>query len=155
VIRGGDPYEAVSSKTEGRLFDGMFGSRMMLGGYDIIHDTVGSRTTVQDALRWAAGQGTIVLSGVELAVPRLDLSPIWHQELHVTGINCHGREHLGDVSRTSFEWAIDLILQGKIQTAPLISHRFPLREIREAVQAMTRKGREPTFKIVLDVVERA
>jgi len=154
VIRGGDPYKAVSAKTDGRLFDGMFGSRMMLGGYDIIHDTVGSRTTVQDALRWAAGRGTIVLSGVELAVPKMDLSPIWHQELHVTGINCHGQEHLGGVSRTSFEWAIELIRQGKIQTAPLISHRFPLKDIRKALETMTQKGREPTFKIALDVSKK-
>ncbi len=151
VIRGGDPYEAVAEKTHGRLFHGMMGSRMMLGGYDIIHDTVGSRTTVQDALRWTCGQGTIVLSGVELAVSKIDLSPIWHQELNVTGINCHGQEHFGGASRTSFDWAIELIREGKVETAPLISHRFPLQEIRKAVEAMTQKGREPTFKIVLDV----
>jgi threonine dehydrogenase-like Zn-dependent dehydrogenase len=43
VIRGGDPYKAVAEDTGGRLFEGMLGSRMILGGYDIIHDSVGAR----------------------------------------------------------------------------------------------------------------
>ncbi len=154
VIRGGDPYRAVAERTGGRLFDGMMGSRMILGGYDIVHDTVGSGTTFQDAMRWVRGQGAIVLSGVQLAYSKIDIAPIWHQEIHITGINCHGQEHFDGVSRTSFEWAIDLIREGKIQTAPFISHRFPIREIRRAVEAMTRKDREPTFKIVLDVARR-
>jgi threonine dehydrogenase-like Zn-dependent dehydrogenase len=129
----------------------MMGSRMILGGYDIVHDTVGSGATFQDALRWVKSKGTVVLSGVELSAPKLDFAPIWHQEIHVTGINCHGRENAFGVSRTSFDWAIDLIKQGKIQTASLISHRFPLTRIRDAVETMTHKGKEPTYKIVLDI----
>jgi threonine dehydrogenase-like Zn-dependent dehydrogenase len=151
VIRGGDPYKTVAEHTGARLFEGLFGSRMILGGYDIIHDSVGTGGTVQDALRWVKGQGAIVFSGVDLALPKLDITPIWHQEIQVTGINCHGQEHFGGVSRTSFDWAIDLIAHGKVQTAPLISHRFPLRDLRRAIDSMTQKRREPTFKIVLDV----
>ncbi|MBI5116590.1 alcohol dehydrogenase catalytic domain-containing protein [Candidatus Poribacteria bacterium] len=151
VIRGGDTYRAVADDTGGRLFNGIMGSRMMLGGYDVIHDSVGSGATFQDALRWVKGHGAIVLSGVQLAASKIDFTPIWHQEINVTGINCHGQEHLGGTPRTSFEWAIELIRDGKAQTAPLISHRFPLRDIRQAIEAMKRKGEEPTFKIVLDV----
>ena len=151
VIRGGDLYKAVAEETDGRLFDGMLGSRMILGGYDIIHDSVGSGKTFQDALRWVKGQGAIVFSGVELASSKIDITPIWHQEIRITGINCHGQEHFGSASRTSFEWAIDLIQQGKVQVAPLISHRFPLRDIRRAIEVMTHKDREPTFKIVLEI----
>jgi threonine dehydrogenase-like Zn-dependent dehydrogenase len=151
VIRGGDPYKTVSDRTGARLFEGMLGSRMMLGGYDVIHDTVGSKTTVQDALRWVRSRGTVVLSGVELAVSKIDLSPIWHQEINVTGINCHGQEHFGGKSCASFDWAIELIQEGKVDTTPLISHRFPLSEMRRAVETMQRKGQEPTFKIVLDI----
>lgn len=152
VIRGGDAYKAVAEDTGGRLFDGMLGSRMILGGYDIIHDSVGSGKTFQDALRWVKGQGTIIFSGVELTPPKIDITPIWHQEIQIAGINCHGREHFGSVSRTSFEWAVELIQAGKVQTAPLISHRFPISEIRRAVDAMTHKDREPTYKIVLEMM---
>ena len=151
VIRGGDLYKAVADETDGRLFDGMLGSRMILGGYDIIHDSVGSGKTFQDALRWVKGQGAIVFSGVELASSKIDITPIWHQEIRITGINCHGQEHFGSTSRTSFEWAVDLIQQDKVQIAPLISHRFPLRDIRRAIEVMTHKDREPTFKIVLEI----
>lgn len=154
VIRGGDPYQAVADDTQGTLFNGMMGSRMMLGGYDIVHDTVGSGATFQDALRWVRGKGSVVLSGVELATPKFDFSPIWHQEIHVTGINCHGSERFGGVSRTSFDLAIELIRQGKIETERLISHRFPLSRLRDAVETMTHKGKEPTFKIVVDVANR-
>lgn len=151
IIRGGDLYKAVADDTGGSLFDGMLGSRMILGGYDIIHDSVGSGKTFQDALRWVKGQGTIVFTGVELALPSIDITPIWHQEIRITGINCHGQEHYNSVSRTSFEWAIDLIRDEKVQVSPLISHRFPIRDIRRAVDTMTHKDREPTFKIILDM----
>jgi len=151
VIRGGDLYRAVADDTGARLFCGMMGSRMILGGYDIVHDTVGSGNTFQDALRWVRSRGSVILSGVELATPKFDFAPVWHQEIHVTGINCHGQEHAGGVSRTSFDWAIELIQQGKIDTASLISHRFPLKRIRDAVETMTHKRKEPTFKIVMDV----
>ena len=154
IIRGGDLYQAVADDTGGSLFHGMLGSRMMLGGYDIIHDSVGSGKTFQDALRWVRGQGTIIFSGVELAAPSIDITPIWHQEIRITGINCHGQERFDGVSRTSFEWAIDLIRDGKVQVAPLISQRFPISDIRRAVDAMSHKDREPTFKIVLDMPGR-
>ncbi len=153
VIRGGDVYRAVADDTDGRFFTGLLGSRMILGGYDIIHDTVGSGATFQEALRWVRSKGTLVLSGVELAAPRVDLAPIWHQEIHVTGINCHGQEHVNGISRTSFDWAIELIQKGKIDTASLISHRYPLANLKDAVETMTHKGKEPTFKIVLDVAK--
>jgi threonine dehydrogenase-like Zn-dependent dehydrogenase len=97
------------------------------------------------------GQGAVIFSGVELTPPRIDITPIWHQEIRITGINCHGRDHFGQASRTSFEWAIELIQTGKVQTVPLISHRFPIREIRRAVDVMTHKDREPTYKIVLEM----
>ncbi len=154
VIRGGDLYKAVAEDTDGNLFDGMLGSRMILGGYDIIHDSVGSGKTFQDALRWVRGKGAIVFSGVELASSNIDITPIWHQEIRITGINCHGQERFDAVSRTSFEWAIDLIRDGKIQIAPLITQRFPISDIRRAVEAMTNKDREPTFKIILEMPSR-
>lgn len=155
VIIGGDAYKTVADQTGATLFEGMMGSRMILGGYDIIHDSVGSASTLQDSLRWVRGQGGIVYSGVELGFPKLDLSPVWHQEIRITGINCHGQEFYGDVSRSSFDWAIQLISEGKIDTAPLISHRFPIKDIRKAVEAMTTKGKEPTFKIAIEVVGSA
>jgi threonine dehydrogenase-like Zn-dependent dehydrogenase len=151
VIRGGDPYRAVAEQTGGALFDGMLGSRMILGGFDVVHDTVGSGATFQDSLRWVRSKGTIILSGVQLAPAKVDISPIWHQEVNVTGINCHGQECEGGISRTSFEWAIELIEKGKVQTAPMISHHFPIRELRRAVETMGRKGREPTYKVVLEI----
>ena len=154
VIRGGDPYKAVAEETGGRLFDGMFGSRMILGGYDIIHDSVGSGGTFQDALRWVRSKGVVIFSGVQMTPPKIDITPIWHQEIHITGINCHGQEHFGSAPRTSFEWAIELIRNGKVQTSPLISHRFPIEEIKRAVDVMTHKDREPTFKIVLEMPGR-
>lgn len=151
VIRGGDLYEAVAEDTGGRLFKGMLGSRMILGGYDLIHDSVGSGTTFQDALRWVKGQGAIVFSGVQLAASKIDFTPIWHQEIRITGINCHGQEHYSAAARSSFDWAIEMIRRQEVQTAPLISHRFPLRDIRRAIETMLHKDKEPTFKVVLDV----
>jgi threonine dehydrogenase-like Zn-dependent dehydrogenase len=151
IIMGGDLYEQVAEDSGGKLFNGMFGSRMILGGYDIVHDSIGSGRTIEDALRWVKSRGAVIFSGVELGTPKLDMAPVWHQEIRITGINCHGQEGRGGISRTSFDEAVELIQGGKVRTSELISHRFPIGEIRRAVEVMTHKDREPTFKIVIEM----
>ncbi|MBN1581789.1 MAG: zinc-binding dehydrogenase, partial [Anaerolineae bacterium] len=53
VVTGEDPYEATARITGGKLYTGMFNARMVLGGFDVVYDCVGSEKTVQDSLRWA------------------------------------------------------------------------------------------------------
>src|SRR5258708_19952314 len=70
----------------------MFGNKMLLGGYDMIYDTIGTRKTIHDSLRWTRADGTVVLVGLSLHSMHLDLTPIWYQEIDLTGTFSHGME---------------------------------------------------------------
>ncbi len=52
-----DSYQGVERATGAKLFTGMFDNKMLLGGYEVIYDTIGSKETIHNSLRWARGTG--------------------------------------------------------------------------------------------------
>ncbi|HET8912057.1 MAG TPA: alcohol dehydrogenase catalytic domain-containing protein, partial [Ktedonobacteraceae bacterium] len=79
IVYPQDSYTTIQRATGANLYRGMLGNQTLLGGYDIIYDTVGSPKTVHDALRWARAQANVVMVGLNLHLMRIDLSPIWNQ----------------------------------------------------------------------------
>src|SRR5262249_35110291 len=74
-------YENIAKDTGAKLYSGFLGNKMLLGGYDVIYDSIGSPRTVHDSLRWVRAGGMVILIGVHLHQLKLDLSPIWYQEV--------------------------------------------------------------------------
>jgi threonine dehydrogenase-like Zn-dependent dehydrogenase len=149
VVVREDGYRAAARITGARLYDGRLGSRMLLGGFDVVYDCVGSARTLQDSLRWARAGGAVVLVGITLAPLRLDLSPLWHQEVDVTGLVGHGAEPWDGGTRHTYDLVIDFLRQGRLTVEGLITHRFPLRRWREAIRA-ARDRRGGAIRVVLD-----
>jgi threonine dehydrogenase-like Zn-dependent dehydrogenase len=143
----GDVYKSIAGITEAKYHEGYFGNKILLGGFDIIYDSVGSDRSLQNALRWVRGGGSLVILGINFRPGRIDYSPIWHQELNVTGMNCHANEQGG---KTSFDIAARLLMDKRIDTDGLITHRFPMQRYREAIRIFKNKGKHKAIKIVLD-----
>lgn len=153
IIYPQDSYAGVQRATGAKLYKGLLGNSMLLGGYDVIYDTVGTRRTVHDALRWARAGSTIVLVGLSLHLMRIDLTPIWYQEINLIGTLGHGMETwpIGTQERRStFAIAADLIEQGQLEPEQLITHRFALNEYREALDMLRSKSRNRAIKVVFD-----
>lgn len=149
VVADEDGYQATARITGAKLYEGMFGNRMLLGGFDIVYDCVGSAKTLQDSLRWARAGGAVVLVGIKLAPLKLDLNPIWCQEVDMIGIYAHGAEPWEGELRPTYDLAIELMRQGKLTADGLITHRFPMSQWRQAVNAALDK-RNGTIKVVFD-----
>jgi threonine dehydrogenase-like Zn-dependent dehydrogenase len=148
-----DSYDSVVRATGARLYTGMLGNKMLLGGYDAIYDTIGTQRTLANALRWTRAGGAIVLVGVDLQLKYLDLSPVWYQEVSVIGSMGHGMENwpIGTGQRRStFAVAADLIEQGLLHPEKLLTHRFALTNFREAIRAVKSKGETRAIKAVFD-----
>jgi len=148
-----DSYKSVERTTGGHLYTGMFGNKMLLGGYEVIYDTVGSKRTIHDSLRWARAGGTVVVVGISLHTMHLDLSPIWYQEIDLTGTLGHGMEtwQIGThESRSTFAIAAEMIEYGQLHPEKLITHRFALNNFREALTTATEKSRSMAVKVVFD-----
>src|SRR5215831_9154115 len=64
IIYPDDSYQEIESITGAKLFTGRFDNKMLLGGYEVIYDTIGSKETIHHSLRWARAGGAVVLVGL-------------------------------------------------------------------------------------------
>src|SRR6266571_1804850 len=153
IIYPQDSYAGVQRATGAKLYKGLLGNSMLLGGYDVIYDTVGTRRTVHDALRWARAGSTVVLVGLNLHLMRIDLTPVWYQEINLIGTLGHGMETWpigSQEQRPTFAIAAEMIEQGQLYPEQLITHRFALYEYRHALDMLRHKSRNRAIKVVFD-----
>jgi Zn-dependent alcohol dehydrogenase len=105
-------------------------------GADYVFVTVGAKAAIPQALAMAARSGTIVLvgmpaSGVTVAV---DPGDIAHNNLRVLGSKMGGARIQADIPRL-----VTLYREGRLKLDELISGRYPLAQINEAI-ASARSG---------------
>jgi threonine dehydrogenase-like Zn-dependent dehydrogenase len=153
----------VARLTGARHFKRRFAPDLLVGGFDVVYDCVGSADSLQDALRWVRGGGTVVLVGARRAAMELDMTPLWHQEITLVGATGHGTEswpgsagvaHWGGDNGgriSTFALAAALIREGRLTPQRLITHRFPLRHIRIAVQTARDRAEHDAIKVLLDI----
>jgi len=156
---------AVAGHTGGRRYKRRFGPEVLIGGFDVVFDTIGSPETMQNAILWTRGGGVVVQAGTHLAPSSVDLTPIWHQELTIVGSTGHGSETwpsdagpapwvgwTGDngAQATTFALAAALMRDQRLTPQLLITHRFPLQEFRQALSVAKDKRTHNSIKVLLD-----
>lgn len=147
VMEGKDSYAQLAQIVDAKHHKGYFGNEILLGGFDVVYDTVGNDRTVTNALRWAAAKGTVVILGINFSPGKIDYSPIWNQEVTVTGINCHADE---TSTENSFEMAARILADTSAPVEKIITHRFAMKDYRKAVKTFLNKKENEAIKIVLD-----
>jgi Zn-dependent alcohol dehydrogenase len=105
-------------------------------GADYVFVTVGAKAAIPQALAMAARSGTVVLvgmpaSGVTVAV---DPGDIAHNNLRILGSKMGGAHIQADIPKL-----VGLYQQGRLKLDELISGRYPLAQINEAI-ASARSG---------------
>jgi threonine dehydrogenase-like Zn-dependent dehydrogenase len=119
------------------------GPAFLLGGVDVAIDAVGSRTTIDTALRTTRAGGRVLLAGMP-AQP-VDLTPAWFRELEVTGAYATG----GDAFEVAMSVAAAAPLDG------LLGVTYPLDRWREALDHAGQAGRLGTVKVAFDMRRNA
>src|SRR5579875_768214 len=117
-----DPVARVKELTEGR-------------GADTVIIAVGAVEAIRQGLAMGAINGRINIFAGTYPPAELPLDPnlIHYRQLRVTGSH--------DFTPHHFTTALRLIQFGIVRVAPLISHRFPLDEVREAFETTaSRRG---------------
>lgn len=124
-----DPLEAVQQLTEGR-------------GADVAIVAVGNTAAIAQALKLVRGGGTVILFAGCPPRSALSLDPnvIYHSEVNLRG----------SYSSTPEEQriALELMKTGRLKVKELISHRFTLERLSEAV-TLAREARE-SLKIIIN-----
>jgi threonine dehydrogenase-like Zn-dependent dehydrogenase len=149
IIEGKDTYKQVADITGGKYFKAPFGNEMVIGGFNVIYDTVGNDQTLKNAARWARAESTVVIVGINFSPKKLDYSPFWYQEVDLKGINCHGQEVFRGKKMTSFEVAYLLYKEGKLNFDGFVTHTHPMEDYLKGIDLFLNKGKNKTIKVAL------
>jgi len=145
-LRDGDYVQAVAEATEARVHRPALGKRVLVGGADVVYECVGNDDSIDDALRFTRSGGTMVLLGLAAVPKRVDWTPIWLNELTVRGSVWSGAETFEGRRVRAFQLALKWMAEGRLDLAPLLTHRFRLDEYRRALAVTADKGRHRVIK---------
>lgn len=126
------------------------GAPFLLGGVDAAIDCVGSKGSLDTALRATRAGGRVLLSAMPAA--GVDLSPVWFRELTVLGSYATGAEQVhDDEPRSSFALAMELACEAPLDDVAQTG--YPLERWREALEHAGDAGRLGTVKVHFDLRE--
>jgi threonine dehydrogenase-like Zn-dependent dehydrogenase len=148
VLEDGDLLQEVAGATGGRVLDSVLGKRLLVGGADVVYECVGSRDSVDDALRFARAGGRVVLLGMSAILKRVDWTSIWLNELDLQGYVWGGEEMFQGRRVRTLQLALEWMSEGRLDLAGTVTHRFALHEYRRALAVAARKARHRAVKPV-------
>jgi L-iditol 2-dehydrogenase len=105
-------------------------------GVDAIIETTASADGFNQAMSVIRKGGSLVLVGGYHKPLEVNLGRIVGSEIQVTGSSCYGYSGM----KKDFEWSMDLIISNKVLANKLITHRFPLSDIKEAFKVAADKN---------------
>jgi len=155
LSKGEDPLAAAETFSRGRGVDGV-----------LICAATKSNEPVHQAARMCRQRGRIVLTGVTgLQLSRDDFykkelsfqvsssyGPGRYDPSYEEGGNDYPHGHVRWTAQRNFEAVLDLMSQGKLDVAPLITHRLAFEDAEEAYEVL--EGHEPYLGILLEYPEK-
>lgn len=124
-----------------------FGSGYLLGGVDVAVDAVGSKGSLETALKSTRAGGRVVLSGMPA---QADLSAAWFRELEVVGSYASADREYAAGGRSAFDIAMELVAGEAMGAVAESVVRYPLHQWREALDHAHSAGRLGTMKVAFD-----
>jgi threonine dehydrogenase-like Zn-dependent dehydrogenase len=150
ILTGREGYEAVAKHIGGKFYTAPLNKGVVVGGFDVVYDCVGTARTIEDSLRWTRAGGTVVIVGVNLAPVSLDLTLTWYHHVNLIGTNSHGYSTYNGQTRHDYDWVMDCIRDGRFPTDGLITHRFPFSQYKAAIATSMSKASQQPIKVILE-----
>jgi len=140
-----DKYDRVAKAVGGRRVPGKFGNQIMLGGFDMVYDCVGSGQSLTDAMKFTRPDGTVVALGTS-GISLVETTPLWFSELNLIGVYGRQTETIGSRRIHTYDLLIEWIQDGRIALDNLLTHTFPLTEYKKAFALLTGKSKSQVIK---------
>lgn len=148
IVTGrGDYYKELAEICGGELLKPILGKRIVQGGFAVIYDCVGSDLSIDDSLRFTAPGGKMVLVGLAAIPKGVDWTPIWLKEINVVGAVCYSTEEHQGKPVLTYQLAMDLIAQKRIDLSGLVTHTFPLHDYKTALEVTSNKRKHRSVKV--------
>jgi len=137
-------YDWAASLPEAKTYRPTLAPSFVEGGPSLIFDTVGSETSVGDALALAREGGRIVVVGTAARI-QADWTRVVIRQLLLAGVIAYGMAPFEGQTREIYEVSLDLMRRNGIADLGLLTHVFPLEDYRAALSAaLDKKGHRST-----------
>ncbi len=141
----GAAYEEVAEALEARVHFPEMGRITLEGGADLIYETTGLRSCIEDALNFVSEGKKLVLVG--MSEPNgLDLGPVWFKDVNIRGTTFSGTETYNGEITTTFDVAMELATRNDLPARELVTHEFALSDYRNAVTVLADRGMHKAIK---------
>jgi len=119
------------------------------GAVDVVYDTVGKPETFEVGVRVLKARGTLVKAGVH-APGRWEWSPLYFKEINWVGSNAFGVEEVDGQRKHAIAHYLDLVVDGRVDVRPMLTHTFRLEQWRDAFLALANQGQSGAVKVAID-----
>ena len=119
------------------------------GGFDVIFDCVGNRSSLAQSLGYCSVRGGIVLLGCAGQIRKLDLTFLWAKELRLQGYVGYGAEEWAGSRMHTFDIALKRMRDDPSALGDMVTHVFPLKQYRDALRAAYNHRRSKAVKVAL------
>ena len=147
--RDGKLVDLAADLTKAPKLKPIIGRQFLAGGFDRVYDCVGSASSIADAFAVTRPGGTIVMVGAAGVLPSVDLSFLWSKEIRFVGTLGYGFEQRQGASRRTFDIALEILSSTSRPVERLVTHRYPLEEVRGALRANLFRDKSGALKTIL------
>jgi threonine dehydrogenase-like Zn-dependent dehydrogenase len=124
-------------------------SKWLVDGVDGIIDTIASSGTLEAGIRCMTTQGRLIFAGISTP-ERLENTPHYFKELEIVGSNSFSTEEFEGKRAHAFEFFLEFLAAGRVDTGPFVTHKFPLDKYQEAFDAVAYKKKSQSVKVLID-----
>jgi threonine dehydrogenase-like Zn-dependent dehydrogenase len=120
---------------------------MLMGGFPYVIEAVGGLESVTESIRLVDNWGTVMFIGAG-GQGEVDLSALWFKEAELVGAwnHSHGT-HPERGNHHSIDLALEVLANGGLPES-VVTHAFPLEDLREAVHTAIDKTNSHAIKVV-------
>ena len=142
-----DPMEAAVRWAGARRHGPLVGQDVLTGGFEAVYDCVGSRQSLDAALRVARARARVTIVGGPSVISDLDWTFVWTRELRIVGSYVYGLE-ISQQSHHTMDIAMSLLVgHPELPLGELVTHRFGLDDWRSAMRAALNHGKSGAIKV--------
>lgn len=139
-------YKRLAELTDAKFFTPLLAKPLLIGGVDVVFDSVGSTDTLDASLRVLANGGFYNLLGIGNP-GKIDWTPVWFKELTLQGIYGFQVDEWQGERLRDFDLAQRLFAEGKVDLRRLVTHRFTLDQWQQALETAVHKGKHRAVKV--------
>ncbi|MBD3215239.1 MAG: alcohol dehydrogenase catalytic domain-containing protein [Candidatus Lokiarchaeota archaeon] len=116
------------------------------GGADIVYDSVGNASSLNDALRLIKMKGHLILIGYPGNI-KVDWTPLISKEITIISSNIFSYDTFEGQRKRTMEIALDLISSGAVNAEPFVTHTYSLDNYKTALETANNKSPNEAIKV--------